>query len=185
MLSAIDCDVISSTKTQWVRHGDDVKRSSFLLPLMDLLCHVRNRITYLLSWRTVSALLQCYFGVYFPSCEATREINTKITLSWVLKQFVTRVNTLISMNMFSWPQCVSVKKGEHVYVSFVLIYLFIYACTQKLLCNRVVIILIYTVAIVTTQPLSGPYSNRCIYRNVASSKIISHIKSRTIHNLQR
>ena len=35
-----------------------------------------------------------YFGVYFPSCEATREINTKITLEWVQKRFVTRVYTL-------------------------------------------------------------------------------------------
>ena len=28
-----------------------------------------------------------YFGVYFPSCEAMREINTKITLKWMQKQF--------------------------------------------------------------------------------------------------
>ena len=35
-----------------------------------------------------------YFDVYFPSCAATREINTKITLEWVQKQFVTRVHTL-------------------------------------------------------------------------------------------
>ena len=35
-----------------------------------------------------------YFGVYFPSCEATREINTKITLEWAQKRFVTRVHTL-------------------------------------------------------------------------------------------
>ena len=34
-----------------------------------------------------------YFGVYIPSCEATREINTKITLEWAQKQFVTRVHT--------------------------------------------------------------------------------------------
>ena len=38
--------------------------------------------------------LECYFGVYFPSCAATREINTKITLEWAHKQFVTRVHTL-------------------------------------------------------------------------------------------
>ena len=35
-----------------------------------------------------------YFGVYFPSCEATREINTKVTLQWAQKQFVMRVHTL-------------------------------------------------------------------------------------------
>ena len=34
-----------------------------------------------------------YFGVYFPSCAATREINTKMTLEWAHKQFVTRVHT--------------------------------------------------------------------------------------------
>ena len=34
-----------------------------------------------------------YFGVYFPGCEATREINTKITLEWAQKQFNTRVHT--------------------------------------------------------------------------------------------
>ena len=35
-----------------------------------------------------------YFGVYFPSCEATRETNTKMTLEWAHEQFVTRVHTL-------------------------------------------------------------------------------------------
>ena len=35
-----------------------------------------------------------YFGVYFPSCAATKEINTKITLKWACKQFATRVHTL-------------------------------------------------------------------------------------------
>ena len=35
-----------------------------------------------------------YFGVYFPSCEATREINNKITLEWAQKQFVTSVHKL-------------------------------------------------------------------------------------------
>ena len=34
-----------------------------------------------------------------PSCRATREINTKITLEWVRKQFVIRVHTLF---YFSW-----------------------------------------------------------------------------------
>ena len=34
--------------------------------------------------------LECYFGVYFPRCCATREINTKITLSWAHKQFATQ-----------------------------------------------------------------------------------------------
>ena len=31
-----------------------------------------------------------YYGIYFPSCEATREINIKITLEWAQKRFVKR-----------------------------------------------------------------------------------------------
>ena len=45
--------------------------------------------------------LECYFGVYFPRCCATQEINTKITLSWAHKQFATRVHTLFYI---SWRQ---------------------------------------------------------------------------------
>ena len=37
---------------------------------------------------------ECYFGVYFPSCGATKEINTKITLERVREQFVVSVNTV-------------------------------------------------------------------------------------------
>ena len=36
-----------------------------------------------------------YFGVYFPSCVATMEINTKLSLAWAHKQFVTRVTYII------------------------------------------------------------------------------------------
>ena len=35
-----------------------------------------------------------YLGVYFPSCEATKEINSKITFKWAQRQFVTKVHTL-------------------------------------------------------------------------------------------
>ena len=35
-----------------------------------------------------------YFGVYFPSCETTRGINTNITPEWAQKQLVTRVHRL-------------------------------------------------------------------------------------------
>ena len=34
-----------------------------------------------------------YFGVYFLSYEATREMNAKITLEWAQKQFIKRVHT--------------------------------------------------------------------------------------------
>ena len=37
---------------------------------------------------------ECYFGVYFTRCEATREINTKITFEWAQKQFVATVHAL-------------------------------------------------------------------------------------------
>ena len=37
------------------------------------------------------------WSIYFPRCFATRDINTKITLSWPLKQFVTRVHTSFSI----------------------------------------------------------------------------------------
>ena len=43
---------------------------------------------------------ECYVGVYFPRCFATREINTKIALSWALKQFVIPVHTLFSIHSF-------------------------------------------------------------------------------------
>ena len=52
---------------------------------MDSLCRVRNRIMCVLSWRTVSALIRMLI-----LCE----INTKITLSWAPKQFVTQVHRL-------------------------------------------------------------------------------------------
>ena len=48
--------------------------------------------------------LECYFDIYFPRCFATREINTKITLSWVLKRFVTRVHTLFSIIRLGCPR---------------------------------------------------------------------------------
>ena len=67
---------------------------------MDSFCRVRNKIMYVLLWRMFLRSLGCYFGVYFPSCEATREINNKITLSWALKQFVTRVHTLLYIYIY-------------------------------------------------------------------------------------
>ena len=57
-------------------------------------------------------LTQCYFGVYFPSCEATREINTKITLSWRQKQFATRVHK--SFSIYQIPTVKHVLR-QHLY----------------------------------------------------------------------
>ena len=36
-----------------------------------------------------------YVGVYFPSCKAMREMNTKITLQWAQKQIVIGVHIFI------------------------------------------------------------------------------------------
>ena len=56
--SAIACDVISRTKTEQVRHGNDMLRSSFLSSSKDSLCNVKNKIMYVLSWRTVSEMVR-------------------------------------------------------------------------------------------------------------------------------
>ena len=42
------------------------KDCCFLKSFMDLLCHVRNKIMYVLSWRTVSALTLVLFWCLFP-----------------------------------------------------------------------------------------------------------------------
>ena len=50
---------------------------------------------YVLVWRTVYVLTRGLFLVFISPCwAATREINSKITLKWAHKQFVTRVHTL-------------------------------------------------------------------------------------------
>ena len=38
--------------------------------------------------------LECYIGIYFQNCEATREIDINIAVEWALKQFSTRVHIL-------------------------------------------------------------------------------------------
>ena len=67
MPSPIDCDVISCTWSERVRQGDDVWRSLFLASFMDLLCHVRNKIMYVLLWPTVYVLTRALFWCLFPS----------------------------------------------------------------------------------------------------------------------
>ena len=53
-----------------------------------------------------------HFGVYFSSCVATRETNTKITLEWAHKQFATRVHTLFYfLHDITNPQ-VALKRGS-------------------------------------------------------------------------
>ena len=65
--SAIDCNVISRMNAERVRHRDDVLRSSFLSSFLDSLCRVRNKIMYVLSWRTVSVLTRVFFWCLFTS----------------------------------------------------------------------------------------------------------------------
>ena len=90
--------IISRTKTERVRHGYDMWRSSFLSSFMDSLCRVRKKKCMYSRNELFMRSPECYFGVYFPSCFADREINTKITLSWALKKFVTRVHTLFAIS---------------------------------------------------------------------------------------
>ena len=62
-----------------------------LASFMDSLCRVRNKIMYVLLWRTVYALTGVLFWCLL--------INTKITLQWAHKQFVTRVHTLLFIEL--------------------------------------------------------------------------------------
>ena len=103
--SAIDCDVISSIQTERVRHAIDVRRSSFYSHLW--IRSVVQEIKQCMYSRDELFMrsLECYFGIYFPRCCATREINTKITLSWAHKPFATGLHTLFSISVaeFSGP----------------------------------------------------------------------------------
>ena len=49
---------------------------------------------YVLEWWTVSALTRGLFWYLFPELRSNDAINTKRTLRWARKQFVTRVHTL-------------------------------------------------------------------------------------------
>ena len=50
---------------------------------------------YTLEWRTVSALTRGLFWCLFPEFRSNGEINTKITLEWAQKQFITRVYIIL------------------------------------------------------------------------------------------
>ena len=54
--------------------------------------HIASR-TDLSGWLFMRSR-ECYFGVYCPSYEGIGQIKTKITLVWVLKQFITKGHTL-------------------------------------------------------------------------------------------
>ena len=82
------CDVISNWLWRHQQNGNRAGETRWrcvkivvLWSFMDSLCRVRNVILVFI----------------FPRCFTTREINTTITLSWALKQFVTQVHTLFSI----------------------------------------------------------------------------------------
>ena len=60
--------------------------------------------------------LKYHVGVYSPRYFATRDINTRLTLSWALKQFVTRVHTLFSMCSYD---CSSVSEVNLHHISHI------------------------------------------------------------------
>ena len=96
MSSAINCDIISRRKTERMRY--DGLRSSYLSSFMDLLCRVRKEMMYVLPWQTVSVLTRVLFWCLFPSLLRKSENKPKITFSWAVKLFVTRVHTLFSID---------------------------------------------------------------------------------------
>ena len=75
--------------------------------------------------------LEYYLSVHFTLCFTTQEINTKITLSWALKQFVAQVNTLfcISQNNHNKQQatclagttwsCFVSPKNKYLFLPFI------------------------------------------------------------------
>ena len=93
---------------------------------MDLLCHVRNNIMYVLSWQTVSALTQLLFGYLHLLLLRNPGNKHQITLIWALKQFVTRVHTLFSIFMSASCGLWNSKwKQSHFYFQY-LFFLFVW-----------------------------------------------------------
>ena len=93
------CDLIAcrlwrlQQNVQRARLEDHVWRSSLIESSIDLLCRVRNKIIYALSWRTVSELT----GVLFW-CN-----KHQITLLWAHRQFAMRVHTLFYIIYWNKP----------------------------------------------------------------------------------
>ena len=79
-----------------MRHGVDVWRSLSLSSFLLLLCWVRNKVMCVLLWQTVSMLTRVLFWCLFPSL-LHNSGNTKITLSWALKEFIMRLHTSFSI----------------------------------------------------------------------------------------
>ena len=95
------CDVIGN----WLwRHQQNENWASetrgrcvkivIFISFINSLCHVRNKIMYVLLWQTVSALSPVLFWCLFPSLFRNSGNKHQITLSWVHKQSSMRVHTL-------------------------------------------------------------------------------------------
>ena len=56
---------------------------------------------------------ECFDGVYFTSCETTREIDTTLSFSWMHKQFVTTVHTWFDFLHDMINTCMTLKHGLH------------------------------------------------------------------------
>ena len=65
--STIDCDVISKNDDRASGTRGRCVKIVVLSSFMDSLCRVRNKIMYVLSWRTVSVLTRVLFWYLFPS----------------------------------------------------------------------------------------------------------------------
>ena len=83
-------------------HIVDVKID--VLIVINILCRVRKKNMFCHDVLVIRSG-ELYFGVLYPRCYTTREINTKIILWWAHKQSGTPAHTLFSMYpswLFHW-----------------------------------------------------------------------------------
>ena len=92
--SASDCDVISRTKTERVRHGDDVIVDFIVMYGFVMSC--KKKMMHVLPWRIVSVPTRVLFLCLFPSLLRTSGNKHKNNLSCALKQFVPPAHALCS-----------------------------------------------------------------------------------------
>ena len=95
--SAIDCDVISRTRTERMRHGDDMWRSSFLSAFMDSLCRIRKKMMFVLEWQTVFCAHERIILVFILRVAQKLGNIYQNNLPWAHKQFATRVYIFVSI----------------------------------------------------------------------------------------
>ena len=107
MSSVIDCDIISSTYTELVRHKVDVWGSYFYLQ-MGLLCHVRNRIIYVQLWQTVHAHTRVLFWCLFPELlrnSGNKHQNNTLVSASAVRHSSTYIIHYISHEICTWLYC--------------------------------------------------------------------------------